>query len=188
MAFDFSGSKRPKAPSSGGSRNDIDYTSSDSTPRPSSGSTSASGGFSGFQNRPTGFQDKPSGFQDRPANEPARQSGFQNKPSGFQNRPESKAGTSGNTSLTPVNHSPARSAPRAPVKRPATHRRGVSNDFGAIPWNVVLPIIGLIALVILCVVFREAITEFLVQVLTWIIMILVIIFLVKWLIFGGRRR
>lgn len=188
MAFDFSGSKRPKAPTSSSSRNDIDYTSSDSTPRPSSGSTSASGGFSGFQNRPAGFQDKPSGFQDRPSNESPHQSGFQNKPSGFQNRPERKTGISGNTSLTPVSNSPARSTPRVPVKRPATHRRGGNNDFGTIPWNVVLPIIGLVALVILCVVFRDAITEFLVQVLTWIIMILVIIFLVKWLIFGGRRR
>ena len=187
MAFDFNGSKKPGVASGGGSRNDIDYTSLDSTPGPSSGRTSESGGFSGFQNRPTGFSGTASRFQDRPNNTPDRQTGFQNKPSGFQNRPESRSGTNGGTSLTPVKKSPVRSAPRTPAKRPATHRGGGSG-MPAIHWNMVIPIIGIVILVVLCVVFREAITEFLVQVLTWVIMILVIIFLVKWFIFGGRRR
>ena len=184
MAFDFNGSKKPGTASGGGSRNDIDYTSLGSMPSPSSGRTSESGGFSGFPNRPTGFSNTPSGFQDRPNNTPDRQTGFQNKPTGFQNRPESRSGANGGTSLTPVNNSPVRFAPRTPTKRPAAHRGG-GIGMPSIPWNVVIPIIGIVILVVLCVVFREAITEFLVQVLTWIIMILVIIFLGEMVHFRG---
>lgn len=182
MAFDFNGSKRPSAPSNNSSRKDIDYSSLDSD---SDFSGRPSGGFS---DPPSSFGKQATGFDNTSGNAPQRQSGFQNKPSGFSNRPENKSGTNTDTAMRPVRNSPTRSAPRAPAKRPATQRGGVSGDFASIPWRIVLPIIGIIFLVIVCVVFREAITEFLTQVLAWIIIILIIVFLVKWFIFGGNHR
>ena len=185
MAFDFNGSKRPSAPSNDSARKDVDdFPSASDTDSP----VRSVGGFGGFSDRPSSSGRPASGFDNSSGNTAPRYPGFQNKPSGFSNRPENKISSNFDTGMRLTRNSPARSTPRAPAKRPAT-KRGVSgNDFVSIPWRSAFPVIGIILLVILCVVFREAIMEFLTQVLAWIIIILIIVFLVKHFIFGGNRR
>lgn len=56
-----------------------------------------------------------------------------------------------------------------------------------IPWRMVLLLITITTIIILCIIFREAITSFLVQVLTWTLIVLIIIAIIKWLIFPKRR-
>lgn len=185
MAFNFNGSNRSSAPSNNSPRKDIDYSSMDSD---ADSSSRSSGGFGAFDDRSSGSAYQFTGFDSRSDNSARRQTGFQDRPTGFSNRPENRSGSNNDTAMRPVRNSPTRSTPRAPAKRPATQRSSSGGYFASVPWRIVPPIIGIIILVILCVVFREAITAFLTQVLAWIIIILIIVFLVKWFIFGGIRR
>lgn len=71
---------------------------------------------------------------------------------------------------------------RSPIRAPRT-----GPDL-QIPWRIVIPILLIAAAIALCVVYRDSITEFLSQILTWVIIIIVIFLLLRWLVFGGRRR
>lgn len=166
MAFDFNGSSRAAKPSGGSSRKDIDHTAMNANSGPS--------------HRPA------NGFGGQASGEPGRQTDGRFRSTGFSNKPVQREpvrsvppGGSGNM--------PARTTPRPPVKPPARRRRGMGG-YADIPWRIILPIIGIAILVILCVVFRDAITEFLAQVLAWVIVVIIIVCLLKWLVFGGRRR
>ena len=78
---------------------------------------------------------------------------------------------------------------RLSPQRTPTRMRGVRQPSNVqIPWRIVLPIIAIIAIIVLCIVFKDAITSFLAQVLTWVLIVLIIIAIIKWLIFPRRRR
>lgn len=114
--------------------------------------------------------------------------GTVSKSSGFQDRPERKKDTG---TLVPSRQISSDSNERRwqGKERKSTTRRTYSpvNEFH-IPWNIILPLIGIVVIVAFCWIYREAITDFLMQVLNWIFIILLIIFLIKWFIFPRRRR
>ena len=117
---------------------------------------------------------RPGGFSGRPAASPGEPAGFSGRPNGFQNRPERPAAPP----------APDRRPPRRPARPPA--RRPAPSIF--IPWDKLLPVIGFLALLALLFLFRKEITAFLQELFVWIIMILAIVFIFKYLLFGGRRR
>ncbi len=57
-----------------------------------------------------------------------------------------------------------------------------------IPWNLILPVLFIGVIVALLVIFRREITNFLSMVLSWVIVIVIIFLLLRWVLFGGRRR
>jgi len=171
MAFDFNGNKRPTPTSGDPVRKDIDYTSPKHDPEGFSSLPPRNSG--GFGNRPTGFQNPPSS----PSAPPSKPAGFQNRPA-LRDEPQTDPGLrSGSPGA------PARPAPRTPAKRPAVRSGGSS-----VPWRILLPVIGILIVVALCVIFRQAIAEFMTQLITWAVIILIILLLFKWLIFGGRKK
>ncbi len=111
--------------------------------------------------------------------------------SGFKNAPTVRDDSS-RPSVSPPENLPAlndrqrysSTLQKTPTRVRSNHRQAGSQ----IPWRIVLPIIAVIALVVLCFVFKDAITSFLSQVLAWVIIILIIIAVFKWLIFPRRRR
>ena len=168
MAFDFNGNKRPSTDSGNPIRKDIDYTSPKNDPE-GFGSLPPRGS-GGFGNRPTGFQNPPSAPPSKPA--------------GFQNRPALRDDPQTDTGLRPTPHSaPVRPASKPPVKRPAVRGGGSS-----VPWKILLPVISILIVIALCVIFRQAIAEFMSQLIAWAIVILIILALFKLLIFGGRKK
>ena len=162
MAFDFKGSGV-------------------SAPRPNNTSSSAGGNYpSSLNNIPRPGGNNPSSIP-RPRDTSAARN------TGFQNRPEMKSG-GGVTppSVTPDN----RNGRRETVfpKRPPTRQRTINTENIRIPFGLLFTILG-IAVVIICLwVFRDPISVFLTQVLTWLITILIIIFLIKWFIFPQKLR
>ncbi len=134
---------------------------------------SASGG--GFRDKPGGFGGGPAA--DRPPKSPKRPSpGFQDRPGRSMPSPD------------PVRRAapPAEPRPRPhpPVRRPPMRSR--SPRF-SLPWGRVLPVLAVLALLVVCFVFRSAITAFLMDLLTWAIILLVVIYIFKCLLFGGKR-
>ena len=178
MAFDFNGNHRSAAAPNSSARRDIDYSAANDA---AGFSDAGSSGFGGRRDLPNGFGGQSAGTQTSFAEAPGKQAGFQNRPTGFSDRPAQ------NGTRSDLSGRPAGPAPRPPAKRPAAPR-GRAGGYCSIPWRIIFPVIVLAIAVILCVVYRDAITEFLAQVLAWVIVILVIICLIKWLIFGGRRR
>ena len=57
-----------------------------------------------------------------------------------------------------------------------------------IPWRIIIPVLLIAAAIALCVIYRDSITAFLSQILVWVFTIIVIVLLIRWLLFGGRRR
>lgn len=162
MAFDFKG---------GGA----------STPRPNNTSSSSGSNYpSSLNNIP-----RPGGNNLSSIPRPTDTSAARN--TGFQNRPEVKSG-GGVTppSVTPDNGNGRRKT--TSPKRPSTRQRTTNTGNTQIPFGLLFTILG-IAVVIICLwIFRDPISAFLTQVLTWVITILIIIFLIKWFIFPKRRR
>ena len=106
---------------------------------------------------------------------------------GFRNKPSRRSRPSQDTDMVPFGDDSRTPGSRVPSRRTSTRRRsGVS--LPDIPWRTLMPLIGIILAVVLCVIYRDAITSFLAQVLSWLITIGIIILLFKWLIFGGKRR
>ena len=162
MAFDFKG---------GGA----------SAPRPNNTSTGSGSNYpSSLNNIP-----RPGGSNPSSIPKPADTSATRN--AGFQNRPEVKRG-GGITppAVTPDNGNGRRKT--TGPKRPSTRQRSSGTGNTQIPFGLLFTILG-IAVVIICLwVFRDPISAFLTQVLTWVITVLIIIFLIKWFIFPKRRR
>lgn len=167
MPFDFNSGNAPKKPNNN-FKSDTNYTSNTagSIPRPSSAE------------RPT-FSSGASGFPSTPTQTPP-------KSTGFRNQPERRSGSSGNTGLSPASPQQTGYTPRKTgIKPPSVHRPSSGSK---ISWNALLPIIGIIAIIAFCWIFREAITNFLMQLFTWVIIILIIIFVIKWFIFPKKKK
>lgn len=106
--------------------------------------------------------------------------------SGFQNRPGQRK------------HAPA----SPPSARPSYPRRdkGRRNRTGIypsqrnsyrrtgfqVPWERLLPIIGILAVIAMLWICRDAITEFLSQILSWVVTLVVIVFIIKCFLFPRR--
>lgn len=97
---------------------------------------------------------------------------------GFQNRPR--------PSERPPEQGTAGSAPprqSRPVRRPVAR----SGFLEFVPWNVVLPVLLVVAVVALCVIFRESIMRFLSDLLSLAIVLLIVIWIFKMLLFGNGK-
>lgn len=129
---------------------------------------SSSGG--GFRNKPSGFSGRPG--EDRPS------PGFQDRPGRSMPPPDSARRTA------PSGEPRPRSA--APARRPPVRSRAPRMAF-SLPWNRLLPVLAVLALLVVCFVFRAAIKAFLMELLTWAITLLVVIFIFKYLLLGGKR-
>lgn len=125
-----------------------------------------------------GFRDKPGGLGGRQG-EDRSSPGFQDRPGRSIPPPDSARRTA------PPGELRRRSA--APVRRPPVCNREPRTAF-SLPWGRLLPVLAVLALLVVCYVFRAAIKTFLMELLTWAIILLVIIFIFKWLLFGGKRR
>lgn len=137
---------------------------------PRSPSPSPSGG--GFQNRPSGRRgDEPRGF----APEPDKAVGHSY---GFQGRPE--------RSDSP--HMPPPTPGLRPGRARSAKRPALRGSAPSIPWNIVIPLLLIVAVVALGVIYREAILEFFSELLRLIIVILIVFFILKMLLFGGGRK
>ena len=77
------------------------------------------------------------------------------------------------------------SQPRRAPRTPRVSRRPSDFQF---PWRIVLPVLAVIGIVVLCVVYRDAISAFLSQVLAWVLTVVIILLILRWLIFPRRRR
>ena len=53
---------------------------------------------------------------------------------------------------------------------------------------MVIPLVLLAAVLVFCYVYRDAITKFLAQILSWVIVLLIIFLVLRGIIKGGRRR
>ena len=76
-------------------------------------------------------------------------------------------------------------SPRPP--RPCTARRPRSGGF-AFPWAAVILLVLLAAVLGFCYLYRDAISNFLAQLLSWVIILLIIYLVLRGILFGGRRR
>ena len=55
-------------------------------------------------------------------------------------------------------------------------------------WSVVITLVLLVAVLVFCYVYRDAITKFLAQILSWVIVLFIIFLVLRGIIKGGRRR
>ena len=106
---------------------------------------------------------------------------------GFQNRPEVKSGGGVIMPLVIPENGNRRPKTTSP-KRPSTRQRVSTIWDTQIPFDLLFKIMGIVIVIICLWVFRDPISAFLTQVLTWVITVLIIIFLIKWFIFPRRRR
>lgn len=118
-------------------------------------------------------------------------SGTENKKSGFHNPPMQKK----NQSAASKNTLSAENGIKEPFYLPEQNQNFKDSVHfqpmkmkKIIPWNIVIPVVMIALLVLFCYLFRDEITEFLTWVLTWLIFAALIIYIIKQLLFGGRRR
>lgn len=138
---------------------------------------------------PFDFNEKKSPMDSQGANTPKTSStrGFQNSggtsAGGFTNFPERKKTNSDlETFKTPSTYTHtgttySRRTRRTQRNRPIQRREIV------VPWRAILIVVGILIIIAALWVNRDAITAFLSQILSWVITIIVIIFLVKLFIF-----
>lgn len=127
-------------------------------------------------------KDKPRGFSNRPTFTRHGTEEFYEPSNGFQNQADrpGEDWTSGRNRVKKPFISSRRSSLRPTIRN--------SRPMVSIPWNIILPVIGVVALLVLCFLNREAITMFLREVFGWILIILVMAYILKLFLFGGRRR
>lgn len=143
------------------------------------------GGFSPDNNTSPGFGGGSSGFGNPPSSSGSDNS-FGSRNGGFTDTPEVE---SGGGAFPPIVPPGVGSGQRHPYrKRRQRTRRSFSlgANFPQVPFGVLMSILCVIVVVVCLWVYREAISAFLAQVLSWIITILIIVFLVKWFIFPKR--
>ena len=85
---------------------------------------------------------------------------------------------------------PKKKAPHAPGGTGWNSSKKIrkSIDLSALPWKYIVIVLFIALAVTLCVIYREAITGFLYEVLKWVLIVLAIVFIVRFLIFRRRRR
>lgn len=103
---------------------------------------------------------------------------------GFQNRPQRRESSGG--SMKPAPREPNRPANSRGISRPPVRRAPSAYSSFSIPWNIVFWVLGILAVVVGLWVFRDAISAFLSQVLSWVIMILVILGIIRLFLFPRR--
>ena len=87
-----------------------------------------------------------------------------------------------------------RNMPKPPTVRPSRSGTGSQphsprqSRGGLGAWSVVIPLVLLAAVLVFCYVYRDAITKFLAQILSWVIVLLIIFLVLRGIIKGGRRR
>ena len=77
-------------------------------------------------------------------------------------------------------------APRRGSRKPRRAKRSLGDL--QIPWRIVLPVLAIAAVIVLCIVFHEQIFSFLTELIVCLLIILVIIWLIKRIIFPPRNR
>ena len=75
--------------------------------------------------------------------------------------------------------------PRPPQPRTSRQPRGGGFAF---PWAAVILLVLLAAVLGFCYLYRDAISNFLAQLLSWVIILLIIYLVLRGILFGGRRR
>jgi hypothetical protein len=103
---------------------------------------------------------------------------------GFQNRPERRDPSA--KAQVPVPAPPSRRASERGPSRPPVHRAPLTGLPSSIPWNFVITVLGIIAVVVFLWLFRDVITAFLSQVLSWILTIVIILGILKFFLFPRR--
>ena len=73
-----------------------------------------------------------------------------------------------------------------PTPRPSPYRKPRVRRNVEIPWNILLPILGVILILVFLYVFRNEITAFLSTLLSWVIVLIIVIAILKSLL--GIRR
>lgn len=99
---------------------------------------------------------------------------------GFQNPPQVKRPDS-----YPPDHDDRRSY--APITRPSSYRRPNVHRNVELPWHIILPVFGVILIIAFLYVFRNEITAFLSTVLSWIIVLIIIVVVLRSVLGIGRR-
>lgn len=105
------------------------------------------------------------------------------KSAGFQNYPEKRKDLAVKNGSRPNAPVPSGNRGKA-YRRPSVKW---SSYLSVLPWDRILIIAAVIAAVAFCWIYREAITAFLTEVFTWVILIVIMVLLLKWIIFGRRR-
>lgn len=167
MAFDFNHDQTTFKPLNNGSPSGGGFDWSNP-----GGSSSGSSFDSGFSNSTAGLD---SGGFNMPSNDPFSLSSDPFQTSNATAQVPVRPPTDNGTNRTRMNYAkPQRS--RRPTRGPVQ-----------LPWNYIIPGSLIVALIVLCIIFRDAITDFLAQILTWAIVILVVYIIIR-IIFGRRRR
>lgn len=150
----------------------FDFRGGKRDPKPSNTSKSQDGYSSSLKSIP------------RPDEKRTSSSGFKSTPT-IRNNSERSGGFSPSNFSVFNNQNKRQREPRKRPMRSGYNRR--SGNF-QIPWNILLPIIIVLVIVILLFVFKDVITSFLMQVLSWIVIVLIIIGIINWFIFPRHRR
>lgn len=87
--------------------------------------------------------------------------------------------------MTPAPRRPDRQSDRRGAPRPPRRAPSPGPAF-SIPWNIVLWVVGILAVVAGLWIFRDAISAFLSQVLSWVITILIILAIIRFFFFPRR--
>lgn len=136
------------------------------------------GGSNSGQQRPT--NGPPGGPQVPPGGAPTRGGGFQGAPTPRKHEAPPTA---------PVVPNPAPEYTRGQNwNTPRPNRTYAPRANISIPWRIIIPALLIIAAIVLCVIYRDSITQFLAQILAWLIVIVIIVLIIRGLIFGRRRR
>lgn len=186
--------------------NNDPFASSSRETGSSFGGFDSPGSFAGFGN--SGSFDSPSGFggfdNSNGFDSPGSFGGFDNS-SGFGGAPSGGEGDMGRSQTSfsdqfkvndpfqaTGNEHMTRDDGRAPMQyaNPAKKIRPprMSRGSNGISRNALLTICGIAAALVLCIVFRNQISDFLEQLLTWVFSVILIIVLLRLFVFRRRRR
>ena len=149
----------------------FDFNSGKNPPRPSSGSSGRGPSSYGSIPRPDSSQS--SGFTDIPkpsSDNRTRAKGFDNHPTPITN-----------DSSNPIASSPQRNVPRRTNPRQPVIRN--TPNLSALPWSKILIAIAIIVAVVLVIIFRQEILEFITQLAAGLLLIVILIFVLKGMLF-----
>lgn len=161
MPFDFGGTHRPDSGKSGGGLNVSPMPGSiePSSPPAAPPSSSSRGGFTDLPKLSGGGSDVGGSYGGREAY-PGGTNSSRRGGSGFRLTGRTRSGL----------------GPRRSLAAPS------------IPWRAILLALLVVAAIALLWYFRYEITDFLTQVLSWVIIIVVVLVVLRIMFFGGRRR
>ena len=99
---------------------------------------------------------------------------------GFQNPPHMKR-------ADPYAPDYAKTHSYSPNTQPQPYRRPKAYRNVEIPWRYILPVLGVILLVVVLYIFRNEITSFLSMLLSWVIVLVIVVAILKSFLGIGRR-